>query len=31
MGNIKMSRDAYKKIVSDFAGSFYLPIAKERS
>ncbi len=31
MGNEKMSRDAYKKIVSDFAGSFYLPIAKERS
>jgi len=31
MGNEKMSRDAYKKIVSGFAGSFYLPIAKERS
>jgi len=31
MGNEKMSRDAYKKIVSEFAGSFYLAIAKERS
>lgn len=31
MGNKKMSRDAYKKIVSDFSDSFYLPIAKERS
>jgi tetratricopeptide (TPR) repeat protein len=31
MGNKKMSKDAYKKIVSEFAGSFYLPIAKERS
>lgn len=31
MGNEKMSRDAYKKIVSDFTGSFYLVIAKERS
>ena len=31
MGNEKMSRDAYKKIVSDFTGSFYLAIAKERS
>jgi tetratricopeptide (TPR) repeat protein len=31
MGNEKMSKDAYKKIVSDFAGSFYIPIAKERS
>ncbi len=31
MGNKKMSRDAYKKIVSEFADSFYLSIAKERS
>ncbi|MFO7666567.1 MAG: tetratricopeptide repeat protein [Desulfobacterales bacterium] len=31
MGNEKMSRDAYNKIVSDFPGSFYLAIAKERS
>jgi tetratricopeptide (TPR) repeat protein len=31
MGNGKMSRDAYKKIVSEFAGSFYIPIAKEHS
>jgi len=31
MGNKKMSRDAYKKIVSEFADSFYLAIAKERS
>jgi len=31
MGNEKMSRDAYKKILSEFAGSFYIPIAKERS
>ncbi len=31
MGNDKMSRDAYKRIVTEFAGSFYLPIAKERS
>ena len=31
MGNKKMSSDAYKKIVSEFADSFYLSIAKERS
>jgi len=31
MGNKKMSRDAYKKIVSEFADSFYFSIAKERS
>ena len=31
MGNKNMSRDAYKKIVSEFADSFYLSIAKERS
>jgi len=31
MGNKKMSREAYKKIVSEFADSFYLSIAKERS
>jgi len=31
MGNAQMSKNAYKKIVSDFTGSFYLPIAKERS
>lgn len=31
MGNDKSSKDAYKKIVSDFKDSFYIPIAKERS